>query len=59
MGIPLIIFCLYFHNFWTRNARKSIKPSKDSYWSLESKKNFESQNPMDGSTPGSDVIILM
>jgi len=25
------------HNFGTRNARKSIKNSKDSYYSLESK----------------------
>jgi len=24
------------HTFWTRNATKSIKPSKDSYYSLES-----------------------
>ena len=28
------------HNFWTRNARKSIKGSKDSYSSLVSNENF-------------------
>jgi len=28
------------HNFWTRNARKSIKGSKDSVSSLVSKENF-------------------
>ena len=38
VAIPIINFCLFCHNFWTRNARKSIKPSKDSYCSLESKK---------------------
>ena len=36
--ISLINFCLFFHKFWTRNARKSIKPPKDSYCSLESTK---------------------
>jgi len=28
-------------NFWARNATKSIKGSKDSYYSLESKKTWE------------------
>ena len=28
---------IFWHNFWTRNARKSIKGSKGSYYSLESK----------------------
>ena len=50
-GISLVNFCLFCHNFWTRNARKSIKPSEDSYCNLESKKNFESQNLMDCWTP--------
>jgi len=30
-------FCVFLHNFGTINARKSIKDSKDSYYSLESK----------------------
>jgi len=40
-----IINSRYFgDNFGTRNARKSIKSSKDLYYSLESNKNFESRN---------------
>jgi len=37
-GISLINLCSFGHDFWTRNARKSIKGSKDSYYSLEPKK---------------------
>jgi len=36
--ISLINFCLFCLNVWTTNARKLIKGSKDSYYSLESKK---------------------
>ena len=36
VGISLYSFWLFCHNLWTRNATKSIKPSKDSYCSLES-----------------------
>ena len=36
--ISLINFCLFCPNFWTRNVRKSIKPFKVLYSSLESKK---------------------
>jgi len=31
----MLIFYLFFHNSLTRNAKKSIKPSKTSYYSLE------------------------
>jgi len=37
-GISLINFRKFGHNFRTRKARKSIKVSKDSYYSLESHK---------------------
>jgi len=37
--ISLINLRHFGHNFGTRNARKSIKPSKDSYYSLVSNKN--------------------
>ena len=37
VGIPLINICLVCLNVRTRNARKSIKPSKNTYCSLESK----------------------
>jgi len=35
-GFPILIFYHIFHNSSTRNAEKSIKPSKTSYYSLES-----------------------
>jgi len=38
-GISLNSLWYFCHNFGTRNARKSIKPSKDSYYSLVSNKN--------------------
>ena len=38
VGISLIDLWHFGHNFETRNARKSIKPSKDSYCNLVSKK---------------------
>jgi len=37
LGISLI-FCLFCHNFSTRNAKKRIKPSKDLYCNLVSNK---------------------
>jgi len=36
LGISLNNSRLFCHNFLTRNATKSIKPSKNSYYSLES-----------------------
>jgi len=43
MGISLINLWHFGHNFGTRNVRKSIKPSKDSCYSLAFNKNL-SQN---------------
>jgi len=37
--ISLINLWHFGHNFGTRNARKSIKPSKDLYYSLVSNEN--------------------
>jgi len=37
-------FQYFCHNFRTRNARKSIKPCKDSYYSLLSNKNSSQKN---------------
>jgi len=34
-GFPIFIFYHFFHDSSTRNAKKSIKPSKTSYYSLE------------------------
>jgi len=42
-GISLMNLQNFGHNFGTRNTRKSIKPSKDSYYSLKSKKNLSSE----------------
>jgi len=39
VGISLINLWHFDHTFGTRNAGKSIKPSKDSYYSQVSKKN--------------------
>jgi len=36
VGSPSCL-CVFLHNFETRNARKSIKGSKDAYHSVESK----------------------
>ena len=58
-GISLIKIRKFGHNFWTGNARKSIKSSKDSYWSLESKKTSSHQIQCLVRLPGSDVIIQM
>jgi len=44
VGISLIIFRKFDHNLGTRSARKSTKPSKDSYDSVESNKNFSQKN---------------
>jgi len=38
-GISLINLWYFGYNFETRNARKSIEPSKDLYYSLVSSKN--------------------
>jgi len=40
------------HNFWTRNARKSIKGSKDSDLSLDSNENFRETLWPSGWAPG-------
>jgi len=37
-GISVISIWLFCHNFWTRNATKSLMPSKDSYYGLNSNK---------------------
>jgi len=39
VGISLITLWYFGHNFGTRNARKSVKPSKVLYYSLLSNKN--------------------
>jgi len=38
LGICLIFLPFFGHNFWTRNGRKPINPSKDSYNNLVSNK---------------------
>ena len=57
VGIPLNNYCLFCHNFWTRNARKSNKPSKDSYCSLELKKTLSHKIWWIVWLPGNYVII--
>jgi len=37
--VKLSILCFFGYNFWTRNARKPIKGSKNSYFSLVYTKN--------------------
>ena len=44
-------FLIFLPWLLNQKARKSIKPSKNSYCSLESKKIFERQNRLDCSTP--------
>ena len=58
-GIFLINLCLFCHNLWTRNARKSIKPCKDSYCGLESRKTLNHKIGRIVRLPGDDVIIQM
>jgi len=58
-GISLINFCLFCHNVWTRNARKSIKGSKDSYCGLESKKTLSYKIGSIVRLPGADDLIQM
>jgi len=50
---------LFWHNFSTRSATKSIKPSKDSYYSLESKQTLSHKTSSIGRLPGSDDITQM
>ena len=57
MGISLINIWLFCHNFWARNVGKSIKPSKDSYCSLESNEILSHEISSFGQLPGYDDII--
>ena len=53
-GFPILIFYHFFHNSSTRNAIKSIKPSKTSYYSLECiwiSRGFEPLILLDSRTP--------
>jgi len=54
-----LFFCFFGHNFGTRNASKSIKPSKDSYDSLVSNKNSSQKNSSWWWHPGPDDVIQM
>jgi len=55
--ISLIDLWHFGHNFGTRNARKSIKPSKDMYHSLVSNKNPSQKNGSWRWHPGPDDVI--
>jgi len=44
-GLFLPKFCLFVHNFRTRNARKPIKDLKDSDYSLVTTKNLSQKFP--------------
>jgi len=59
VGISLINFWLFCHNFWTRNGRTSIKPSKDTYYSLQSKQTVRHEIGSIGRLPGDDEVIQM
>jgi len=50
--IRLIRLFILDHNFWTRNARKSIKGLKDSDSSLVFNENFSKMFPFRGWAPG-------
>jgi len=56
-GISLINIQKFGHNFWNRNARKFIKPFKDSYCSLESIKTLSHKIGSIGHLPGDDDVI--
>jgi len=56
-GIFLINIRLFCHYFWTRNATKSIKPSKDSHYSLESNKTLSHEIGSIYRLPGGDNVI--
>jgi len=58
-GISRINFRTFGHNSGTRNPRKFIKGSKDSYYSLESKKNLSHKIGSFGLLPGDDDVIRM
>jgi len=53
-GISLINFRKFGRNFGTRYGTKSIKPSKDSYYSLESNKTLSHKIDSFGRLPGDD-----
>jgi len=59
LGISLNNFQKFGHNFGNRNTRKSIKPSKDSYYSLKSNKLLSHEINSFGQLPGDDDIIQM
>ena len=50
---------LFYRNLWTRNAGKSSKPSKDTYYSLESNKTLRHEIGSFGRLPGDDDVIQM
>jgi len=54
-----IILLVLGHNFWTRNARKSIKVSKDSDYSLVSNKNLSQKLPIVVGTQGQVTLAKM
>jgi len=56
-GISLINLWYFVHNFGTKNARMSIKPSKDSYYRLESNKTLRHEIGSFGRLPGEDDVI--
>ena len=58
-GISLINIRLFCHNFSTRNATKSIEPSKDSYYSLESKTTLRHKIGSIGRLSGKDNVVQM
>jgi len=55
--ISPINFQTFGHNFGTRNTTKSIKPSKDSYSSLESNKTSSDEIDSIGRFP-QDIDII-
>ena len=56
LGIFLNNFRKFDHNFETRNARKLMKCSKDSYYSLESHKILRHKIGSFGQLPGDDDV---
>jgi len=56
-GISVINIHLFCHNVWTRNATKSIKPSKTSYYSLEPKTSLNREMFLFGRLTGDDDAI--
>jgi len=55
--ISLINFRKFGHIFGTINARKSIKPSKDLYYNLESRKKLSHKIGPFGRLLGDDDVI--